>query len=71
MQRHFSNRGEALAQVTAARMIASKKEQPGPVLIPQRGQRRAYDQWFPEPPEAIERSKRKLPRSKGGDTPLL
>lgn len=71
MQRHFSNRGEALAEVTAARMVASRKERPGPVRIPKRGQWRASNEWLPEPSQGIYGSKKKSPRAKGEDTPLL
>jgi hypothetical protein len=48
MQRHFSNRGEAIAEATAARMSARRR-------FPLKsaatlGKRAAPAQWIPQPP---------------------
>ena len=47
MQRHFSNRGEALAEVTAARMLAKRRTgKQGFITQPDRGLTR--QKWFSE-----------------------
>ncbi len=47
MQRHFSNRGEPLAEVTAARMLASRRgSKAGLAAQPGRGVTRQT--WFSE-----------------------
>jgi len=56
MQRHFSNRGEALAEVTAARMLVKPRAvKPGFVTQPGRGVSR--QKLFPE---RMEKPPRKL-----------
>lgn len=46
MQRHFSNRGEALAEVTAARMLARRIRPAEPASATQRGRQAKAAQWF-------------------------
>lgn len=47
MQRHFSNRGEPLAEVTAARMLAGRRgSKPGFAWQPERAVTR--QKWFSE-----------------------
>jgi hypothetical protein len=58
MQRHFSNRGEALPEATAARMLASGKRSAKPGLGPRTGRRAAPEQWFSRPAEIIPGLKR-------------
>lgn len=71
MQRHFSNRGEALAEVTAARMLAGRKQWAKSASITQDGRPGAAEQWFSQPVEAPLRPKRKQPKRSGDVTPLL
>jgi hypothetical protein len=60
MQRHFSSRGEALPEVTAARMLAGgSKRSAKPGLGTQAGRRVASEQWFSRPAERTPRPKRK------------
>lgn len=46
MHRHFSNRGEALAEVTAARMLGARKYSAKSASITQDGRRVTTQQWF-------------------------
>ncbi len=46
MQRHFSNLGEALAEVTAARMLVCGKQAAKWGLAAQAGRRATSEQWF-------------------------
>ena len=57
MQRHFSNRGEPLAEVTAARMQASRKSAKSGMM--REGRRAPTEEWFSHPAEALPRPKRK------------
>ena len=62
MQRHFSNRGEALAEVTAARMLARRK-QPAESAFPLQGRRQAEPaQWFMKPTKVRQRGMPKQPK---------
>ena len=61
MQRHFSNRGEALAEVTAARMLVSRKRSPQSAFTTQACRRTKPELWFSQPVEATPRPKRKQP----------
>jgi hypothetical protein len=70
MHRHFSNRGEAQAELTAARMLAGRK-QSAKSAITQDGRRGTAEQWFSQPVEATPRPKRKKPKRSGDVTTLL
>lgn len=70
MQRHFSNRGEALPEVTAARILAGRKERTESAYVTQAG-RHALEQWFAQPMETTHRPKRKQPKQEANVTPLL
>jgi hypothetical protein len=59
MQRHFSNRGEALPEVTAARMLAGGKRSAKSGLGTQAGRRATSEQWFSRPPETTPRPTKK------------
>ncbi len=72
MQRQFSNRGEALAEATAARMLARRKRSAGSALTTQGGRQAKPEQWFMKPPEITQRPKPKPPVKHDADvTPLL
>jgi len=66
MQRQFSNRGEALAEVTAARVLARRK-QPGKSP----GPRVTTNQWFSQRVEEIRQPKRIKPKRNGDVTTVL
>jgi hypothetical protein len=60
MQRHFSNRGEALAEVSAARVLAGRKTSAKSSFVTQAGRRGKPEQWFSQHPvEVTSRPKRK------------
>jgi hypothetical protein len=52
MQRHFSNRGEALAEVAAAKTFTHRTTWTKSAFPNQRGRGFAPEQWKPRPPEA-------------------
>jgi len=64
MQRHFSNRGEALAEVTAARMLGRRKRSPQSAFTtqPRRGTR--SEVWFARPEEATPSRRKKQDNAK-------
>lgn len=62
MQRHFSSRGEALAEVTAARVLARRKQPGQSPLDTQAGRRATTNQWFSQPVEASRRPKKRKPQ---------
>ena len=68
MQRHFSNRGEALAEVTAARMLVGRKGAARSDFTIQ-GRRAKSDAWFSQPAETTFRPKKKQP-SRNANIPL-
>jgi hypothetical protein len=70
MQRHFSNRGEALPEVTAARTLVGRKRSGKSEPAPQAG-RRATEQWFSRPAETTSRPKKKQPKRDANITTLL
>jgi hypothetical protein len=70
MQRHFSNRGEALAEVTAARTSAGRKRSAQAEFTTQ-GRRSKVQQWFSQPVETTTPAKRKQPIQDANITPLL
>jgi len=59
MQRHFSHRGEALAEVTAARMLAGRKRLEKSPSGAQTGRRVTSKQWFSQSVETTPQPKRK------------
>jgi hypothetical protein len=59
VQRQFSNRGEALAEVTAARMLARCKAQVNSAFTARASGRSAPEQWFSHPVETVRQSKKK------------
>ena len=59
MQRQFSSRGEALSEVTAARMLARRKAQVNSAFTARVSGRSTPEQWFPHPMEAVRQSKKK------------
>jgi hypothetical protein len=71
MQRHFSSRGEALPEVTAARMLVGGKRSPKSRLGTPAGRRVALEQWFSRPAEAKHGRKKKQPKPKEDITTSL
>jgi hypothetical protein len=71
MQRHFSNRGEALAEVTAARALARRKAQANSALTARARGRFTPEQWFSHPVEAIRQPKQRKPERNGDVTTVL
>ena len=71
MQRHFSNRGEALAEVTAARVLARRKQPGNSALVTSAGRRVTTKQWFSQPVEAIRQPKKIKPKRYGDATTVL
>jgi len=71
MQRQFSNRGEALAEVTAARMLARRQQSAKSAFAAQGGRPARADQWFLKPSVMTQRSKTKQPRQDKNTTSLL
>ena len=59
MQRQFSSRGEALSEVTAARMLARRKAQSTSGFTARVSGRSAPEQWFSHPVDAVRQSKKK------------
>ena len=55
MQRHFSNRGEALAEVAAGKMMAHRMPKGKSVFPGQRGRGVTTGSWKAQAPEAIPR----------------
>jgi hypothetical protein len=71
MQRHFLNRGEALAEVTAARMLVGGTQSAESGLVTQAGRRATSEQWFLQPVKPIDRQKRKQAKGKADVTTFL
>jgi len=70
MERHFSNRGEALAEVTAARTLVGRKHLAKPVSNAQAA-RRTRPQWFSQPAEVTRLPKKKRVKQNDTAAPLL
>jgi hypothetical protein len=51
MKRHFSNRGEALSEVTAARSVTDRKTSIKAAFRSQVDRRARTQPWFPQPLE--------------------
>ena len=62
MKRHFSNPGEALAEVTATRGLTDRKTSVKAAFITQADRRAKSPPWFPQPLEIPNRPKRKPPK---------
>jgi hypothetical protein len=73
MQRHFSNRGEALAEVTAARVLARRKAPANSAFTARAAAGRfPSGQWFMKPTVTTQRPKTKQqPKHDEDFTPLL
>jgi hypothetical protein len=71
MQRHFSNRGEALAELTAARMLAGRGRSARSALTVQGGRQATPEQWFMKPAVTTQPPKTKQSKHDKDVTPLL
>ncbi len=71
MQRHFSNRGEALSEVTAARVLARRRQTAKSSFTKQDVRRNTPAEWFARPEETTHRPGTKLPHREGNDFLLL
>lgn len=71
MQRQFSSRGEALAEVNAARARARRQARITPSLPSRLGGRPGSEQWYMHPSEAIHQPKKAKPRPNTDGTPVL
>jgi len=70
MQRHFSNRGEALAELTAARMLAGRKRPRKSEFGTQAVRQATTKQWFSQSLATTPRPKRKQANLNGEVTTL-
>ena len=66
MKRHFSNRGEALSDVTAARVLATRKSSVKVSFMTQAQRRASSPFWSPQRVEFANPRKRKQPRRNEG-----
>jgi len=72
MQRHFSNRGEALAELIAAKMLARRKPSAEFASTVQAARQVRPGQWFKTPEEILRRRKNtKPPTHKEQGIPML
>jgi hypothetical protein len=62
MKRHFSNRGEALSEVTAARGVANRHTSVRAAFMTQADRRERSPHWFSQREETTSPRKRKLKR---------
>ncbi len=70
MKRHFSNRGEALSEVTAARNLTDRKTSIKAAFRTQVDRRASSQFPFPPPLEIVNRPKRK-PSARNTDATLF
>lgn len=70
MKRHFSNRGEALSEVTATRNLTDRKTSIKAAFRSQIDRRARSQPWFPQPLEIANRPKRK-PSTRNTDATIL
>ena len=70
MQRHFSNRGEPLAEVTAARMLAGRRGS-NVGFAAQRGRGATRQTWFSERVEKPRGTKKSHIASPTEENPIL
>jgi hypothetical protein len=71
MKRHFSNRGEALAEVTAARCLASRNASVKASFMIQNERRTKFSGWLQAPKGAISLPAKKHKESKKENTLIL
>ncbi len=71
MQRHFSNRGEALPEVTAAKMLARRNQASETKSAAQLGRHNKAEQWFTKPALTVQRPKLKQAKPNPSVAPLL
>jgi len=71
MKRHFSNRGEAISEVTAARVLASRKTAIRASFMTQAERRTNPPFWSLQQVEVRNRPRRKQAKRKDDDTILL
>lgn len=71
MKRHFSNRGEALAEVTAGRNLVSRKASVRTSFMIQGDRRVGSSVWFSPPEETPSPRRRKQKQSKEDITIML
>jgi len=64
MKRHFSNRGEALPEVTAARVLANRKASVRTSFVTQADRRIGSPFWFSRRVEVTNPPRRRQPRPK-------
>jgi hypothetical protein len=71
MQRHFSNRGEALPEVTAARMLVGRGRFAQSARTAQGGRQAKSEQWFTKPTATTKQPKARQPKHDENVTPPL
>lgn len=71
MKRHFSNRGEAISEVTAARALASRKTSVKSLPMTQAERRTNPLFWSLQRVEVRNRPRKEHPKRDEGDTVLL
>ncbi len=71
MNRHFSNRGEPISEVTAARVLASRKASVKASFMTQVERRTNSPFWFLQRVEVGNRPRKKHPKRNADDTILL
>lgn len=64
MKRHFSNRGEALSEVTAARVLANRKASIKTSYMTQADRRTGFPFWPSGRVEVVNSPKKRGPRRK-------
>lgn len=70
MQRHFSSRGEALPEVTAARMLARRKQSAETASATQIGRQNKTEQWFTKSSHTVRQPKLKAAKPNQDVAPL-
>ncbi len=71
MKRHFSNRGEAISEVTAARVLASRRTAIRTSFMTQAERRTNPSLWSLQPVAAKNHPRRKQPKGTDHGTILL
>jgi hypothetical protein len=71
MQRQFSSRGEALAEVTAARMLAGGKRSILAKSVARFGRLARPEKWFTKPAETSQKAKKEQPKRHDDMPPLM
>jgi len=70
MKRHFSNRGEALAEVAAARSLTERKTSSKTIFRTKVDRRAKSQSWFPQSVEVLNRFKANQPRRNDDISPF-